>query len=279
MRFLLARNSLPCLVDDGIIAGPNKEDIDQIITDLQTMFNISNKGDLTDYLGVNIEMRDNGTIKLLQPYLFKQIIEDANFQSDMKYKATPAASAKILHKDPSGRLHCPTRHCCGIIGKLNFLEKSTRGELGYRPSRFCKEPTELHTDAVHYIVRFLAGTHGEGIILNPKKARMGYLLTFAKCPIVWASRLAGSYCLSTTEAKYVLLSTALRQVILLMDFLIELKAQGIVLEEVADLWTKLLISDLFAKFTKLMFGWDVTTANNQARQELLRIKKNKRHGT
>jgi Reverse transcriptase (RNA-dependent DNA polymerase) len=159
-------------VDDGIIAGPKKEDIDQIIVDLQTMFNVSDEGDLTDYLGVNIETREDGTIKLSQPHLIDQIIKDANFQADTKFKATPAATTKILHKDPSGNPHHATWHYRGIIGKLNFLEKSTRGELGYavhQCARFCEEPTELHTDAVHHIVRFLAGTRGKGIILNPKK--------------------------------------------------------------------------------------------------------------
>jgi hypothetical protein len=89
-------------LDDGIIAGPNKGDIDQIIIDLQTMFNVSNEGDLTYYLGVNIETREDGTIKLSQPHLINHIIKDANFQSDTRYKVTPAASTKILHKDPSG---------------------------------------------------------------------------------------------------------------------------------------------------------------------------------
>jgi hypothetical protein len=166
---------------------------------------------------------------------------------------------------------------------------------------------------------------------------MGYLLTFAKCPLVWALRLAGPYCLSTMEAEYVSLSTVLRQVVPLMDFLLELKARGNVTEEfcpkvfckafednnealemakmprmrprtkhincayhhfrshvangsttvhaidtqiqIVDLWTKPLSADLFAKFTKLAFGWDITAANDNARQDLLRIKKNKRHGT
>jgi hypothetical protein len=76
-------------VDDGIIAGASKEDIDQVIIDLQTLFNVSDEGDLTDYLGVNIETRDDGTIKLSQPHLIDQIIEDANFQLDTKFKPTP----------------------------------------------------------------------------------------------------------------------------------------------------------------------------------------------
>jgi hypothetical protein len=57
-------------VDDGIIARPLKEAIDdQVIMDLQTLFKVSNEGDLTDYLGVNIERLDNGSIKLSQPQL------------------------------------------------------------------------------------------------------------------------------------------------------------------------------------------------------------------
>jgi hypothetical protein len=54
-------------VDDGIIAGPSKKEINKIIQDLQTLFKVSDEGDLTDYLGVNIEIRDNGSIKLTQP--------------------------------------------------------------------------------------------------------------------------------------------------------------------------------------------------------------------
>jgi hypothetical protein len=131
--------------------------------------------------------------------------------------------------------------------------------LGYsvhQCARFCEEPTTLHTDAVHHSVWFLTGTRDEGIILKPRevsfecfadadfcglwdkdtaeedsnttKSRMGYLLTYAGCPLVWASKLTGPFCLSTTEAEYVALSVALRQVILVMDLLEEMKAQGIV---------------------------------------------------
>jgi hypothetical protein len=105
--------------------------IEQIIKDLQTMFDVSDEGDLTDYLGVNIDIREDGTIKLSQPHLIDQIIEDANFQNDTKYKVTPAASTKILNKDEGGDLDNANWHYQGVIGKLNFLKKSTRGELGY----------------------------------------------------------------------------------------------------------------------------------------------------
>jgi hypothetical protein len=224
-------------------------DFRQIIKDLQTRFKVSDEGDLTDYLGVNIEKREDGTIKLLQPHLIDQIIEDANFQSNTKFKSIPAASTKILDKDEGGDPHNATWHYQGIIAKLNFLEKSIQGELGYsvhQCARFCENPTVTHTEAVHHIVRFLAGTRDKGIILSPKeilfkcfadadfcglwnrdtaehdqstaKSRIGYLLTYVACPIVWCSKLAGPICLSTTEAEYVGLSVALRQVALRVKY-------------------------------------------------------------
>jgi hypothetical protein len=159
-------------VDDGIIAGPSKEEIEKVIVDLQTIFKVSNEGNLTDYLGVNIERREDGTIKLTQPHLIDQIIDNVNFQKDTKFKATPAASTKILDKDKGGDPHVAWWHFRSIIGKLNFLEKSTRGKLGYsvhQCARFCEDPTMSHTEAVHHIVRFLAGTKDEGIILKPRE--------------------------------------------------------------------------------------------------------------
>ena len=42
-------------VNDGITAGPDKDEIEQIIVNLKTTFRVSDEGDLTDYLGVNVE--------------------------------------------------------------------------------------------------------------------------------------------------------------------------------------------------------------------------------
>jgi hypothetical protein len=66
----------------------------------------------------------------------------------------PAASTKILEKDEGGATHHATWHYQGILGKLNFLEKSTCGELGYsvhQCARFCERPAVTHTKAVHHI--------------------------------------------------------------------------------------------------------------------------------
>jgi hypothetical protein len=132
------------------------------------------------------------------------------------------------------------------------IQERQTGLLGTPMLKILRESyTVTHTEAVHHIVWFLAGTRDEGVILSPKeisfecyadadfcglwnrdtaehdastaKSRLGYLLTDAACPIVWCSTLAGPICLSTTEAEYVALSVALHQVIPIMDLLEEMK--------------------------------------------------------
>ena len=61
--------------DDSILAGPNKDEIKQIIKSIQdTGLNITVEGDLQDFLGINIKREDNGSIYLLQLHLIDQIL-------------------------------------------------------------------------------------------------------------------------------------------------------------------------------------------------------------
>ncbi len=57
--------------DDSLLAGPDKNEIDQIIDELQkkAKLAITVEGDLADFLGVNIDRRPDGTIHLSQPHL------------------------------------------------------------------------------------------------------------------------------------------------------------------------------------------------------------------
>jgi hypothetical protein len=65
-------NSLYVLyTDDSLLAGPDKVEIDRIIEELQSKAKLSImvEGDLTDFLGVSIDRRPDGTIHLSQPHL------------------------------------------------------------------------------------------------------------------------------------------------------------------------------------------------------------------
>ena len=52
-------------------------------------------------------------------------------------------------------------------------------------------------------------------------SRMGCVLSYASCPILWASKMQKEIALSSTEAEYVALSQAMRGLIPVMDFIRE----------------------------------------------------------
>ena len=59
------------------------------------------------------------------------------------------------------------------------------------------------------------------------KSRSVWVIMYAGCPITWSSKLQTLTPLSTTEAEYVALSSALRDQIPIMQLLKEVIAQGI----------------------------------------------------
>ena len=101
--------------------------------------------------------------------------------------------------------------------------------------------------AAKRIVRYFCRTKDQGIILRPNKklglecyvdadfagswdpdqaldpraclSRTGYVIFYANCPIIWQSKLQTTIALSTTEAEYVALSTAMRDVIYFMNLI------------------------------------------------------------
>jgi Reverse transcriptase (RNA-dependent DNA polymerase) len=122
--------------DDGILIAPTQGEIDEAIEIIRNpcttaagqtfkAFNITDEGTLNDYLGVKVEKLPNGAIKLSQPAIIQQILDDLGFNDKATSKSTPAASTVYLHHDIHGQPHDEHWHYRSIIGKLNFLEKST----------------------------------------------------------------------------------------------------------------------------------------------------------
>jgi hypothetical protein len=178
-------------------------------------------------------------------------------QSKMKDK--PAPSSTILHRDLDGSPFQEKWDSCCIIGKLNFLEKSTCPEIAcavHQCARFVSNPREFDANAVKYLCRYLLGTKDKGIILHPDvsksfevhvdcnfagnwnkedamndpstaKSQTGYVISYAGCPIIWASKLQTEVVLSTTESAYVGLLESLRTAIITMNLLKEMQEQGV----------------------------------------------------
>ena len=160
---LYYRNSIIFLVyiDDCIVFGPNDKAIDEVVNNVclsSKNFTLDDQGEVGDFLGIQIQTMDDETIVLTQPQLIDSIIQDLHLQSGSNHKSMPSITSKLLHKDADSPKMTPEFHYHSMIGKLNFLEKSTRPDISvsvHQCARFTEHPKRCHAEAVKRIGHYL----------------------------------------------------------------------------------------------------------------------------
>ena len=251
-------------MDDGIFCSKDNTLINETIGKLTNIkeakksLNIDDQGDIADYLGLNFEKLESGKIKISQPHLVQQITDEVGLTPKSYTKTVPAAPTKLLSRDPEQAREQEPFDYRRVIGKLNFLEKSSRPDLAYavhQCARFSSDPREEHYDTVRYIARYLLDTKNERLIFDPKmkdslsvwvdadfsgnwnrenvdvdestaKSRTGYVIMLAGCPIHWKSKLQSQVALSSCEAEYISLSQSMRDAIPIMNLIQEIQYFG-----------------------------------------------------
>ncbi len=249
--------------DDTIVTGPDEKQIDAAIKDIGTEFVITSQEKVSDFLGVNIARdENNGSFVLTQQLLIKSILNDLGLKDDSNGRNTPALSSIILREYKESQPYNEKWNYRSVIGKLNYLEKSTRPDIAYavhQCARFMENPKVEHAKAIKAIGRYLLATKDKGILCIPDerplecysdadfagnwnkiesefnkdtaRSRTGYIIKYAGCPLVWGSKLQTEIALSTTESEYVALSTSLREVIPLMELIKELEGAGFAIKK------------------------------------------------
>ena len=215
--------------DDSILAGPDEDELNKVIQDMQAIgLDLTEEGDITDFLGVNIERKADGTDHLTQPQLIDQILRDLRLDVDnVSTKQTPSMANKVLKRDDHGECHDEHFNYRSDIGRLNYLEKCTRPDLScssHQCARFAADPKKSHAYAIKWIEKYLAATRDKGLIFKPSgnsfdvfvdsdfsgnwdpegaqddpdtaRSRTGFVIKYAGCPILWASKLQSLIALS-----------------------------------------------------------------------------------
>ena len=247
-------------VDDAILISPSKPLIQKEISSLHKDYQLTDDGPLKDYLGTRFTRRDDGSVVLTQPHMVNRILQSVGLDPnnpDTKMHDTPADSRKILDNDPNGKRRTQKWNYRSVVGSLSYLRSIVRPDLTMavqQCARFCNNPSREHEEAVKRICRYLLKTKDQGLVLRPDAtrglechvdadfagswqhrssddpssvlSRTGYVISYAGCPIICTSKLQTLTALSTTEAEYIALSSALREVISIMNLLKELKGRG-----------------------------------------------------
>lgn len=242
-----------CYVDDCLIFAQDSKAIDDLYHSLKEDFICTDEGEADGYLGVEIKSED-GIMTLKQPQLIKRIIELMKLR-DANPKATPVVKP-LLNKNTDGKDRDENSfHYRSAIGSLSYLAGCTRPDISmavHQAAKFSNNPKACHDTAVKRIGKYLLGTEDKGLMYTPDKSkgleiyvdadfaggfdksnaedpasvysRTGYIIKYANCPIIWKSKLQTEIALSTTEAEYIALSTALRETIPVIHFLREVSA-------------------------------------------------------
>ena len=230
-------------VDDMGVAAQTEEAIVQLIDFLMKKgFSLTREGTFNEYLGINFSTLPNGSVHMSQSGLIKKILMATGMEACNPNK-TPALKAS-LGKDPNGEFMNEKWNYRSIVGMLLYLSSNTRPDICFAVSqvaRFSHSPRKSHASAVKMIIRYLAGTVDQGIIVPPvktlklrcyvdadfaglykqdpdadsssAKSRSGFIIFLGSCPLIWKSYLQSEISLSTLEAEYAALSGALRVVL------------------------------------------------------------------
>jgi hypothetical protein len=244
-------------VDDAILISPHASQIQDEIQSLHADYALTDDGDLKDYLGTRFECNNDGSITLNQPKIIERVLKIVGLDpycDHTKLHDTPASENKLLDNDPDGKPSKQPWNYRSAVGCLSYLQAMIRPDITMAVQqcvRFCNNLQQEHEEAVKHICRYLMKTKAQGLTIKPDKSRglecfvdadwagswqhhschdplsthsrTGYVIMYAGCPIIWASKMQHLIALSTTEAKYITLSTALREVIAVMHLMQELQ--------------------------------------------------------
>ena len=126
-----------------------------------------------------------------------------------------------------------------------YLAGNSRPDIQFavhQCAKYTANPKHSHEKALKRVGRYLKGTRDQGLILDPKKDdlgidmfvdadfagmhgyedpedpasvknRTGFVITIAKCPVIWASRMQTETALSTMMAEYIALSHVMRELL------------------------------------------------------------------
>jgi transposase InsO family protein len=239
-------------VDDMLIVGRDTSKIDKLKKELSKSFSMKDLGSAKQILGMKISRdRKSEKLWLSQESYIEKVLDRFNMS-----KAKPVSSTLAGHLKLSSK-QSPTSEeekeemkkvpYASAVGSLMYAMVCTRPDIAHAVgvvSRFLSNPGKEHWAAVKWILRYLRGTsrvclcfgNGKQVLdgftdadmagdIDSRKSTSGYLITYSGGAVSWQSRLQKCVALSTTEAEYIAITEAAKELLWMKKFLQELGLQ------------------------------------------------------
>ncbi|KAJ9565985.1 hypothetical protein OSB04_001951 [Centaurea solstitialis] len=228
-------------VDDLFVTGTSLEFINQFKRRMASQFEMSDLGELTCYLGIEVT-QDTDCVKVKQECFAKKILKVAGMQ-DCNPTQCPIEPGLKLTK-AADEPEVEATHYRKLVGCLRYLVH-TRPDLAYSVgvvSRYMQSPRESHARAIKQILRYLRGTTSFGIKyerckdlkllgysdsshnvdIDDGRSTTGHVFYLGNSPITWCSQKQDTVALSSCEAEFMAATAAACQAIWLRELLAEL---------------------------------------------------------
>ncbi|KAK3895615.1 hypothetical protein Pcinc_000538 [Petrolisthes cinctipes] len=233
-------------VDDIILACNCDDKVRNVKDSLASQFKLKDLGELQYFLGVKV-VQDTvkGQIWIGQPLYIENILKKFGME-DSKPVETPV--------DPNQNVCKATDECTifdkeqyqSAVGSLLYLSVKTRPDIAYAVNsvtRYSTKPTSQHWKAVKRIMRYLKGTRDLGILYNyngstdfvgyfdadwagdikDRKSTSGYCFHLGGGPVSWSSKKQSCVALSTAEAEYMAIASAIQEAVWLRKLAVDIQ--------------------------------------------------------
>ncbi|KAA0052371.1 putative mitochondrial protein [Cucumis melo var. makuwa] len=209
-------------VDDLIIMGSSKKDVNSLVHSLNSQFALKDLGKLSYFLGVEVSYPTNGDLFLSQSKYITDLLQRTKML-DAKPISTPMVSGPLLSAFQGEPFH-DVHLLRSVVGALQYATL-THPEISYSVNKACQfmhTPKHTHWQLVKRILRYLKGVLYHGLWLSKsdntslvgfadadwasdpddRKSTSGLCVYFGNNLVSWGSKKQSIISRSSTEAEY-----------------------------------------------------------------------------
>lgn len=211
-------------VDDlNIMAPKGSGQIKRVKDELTAAFKMVDMGPISYYLGLKVERdRERRLLKISQPAYIDKIAHKFGLLT-AKPSNTPMRENYLIPNEGEAS-ETDIKNYQAMVGSIMFAMIESRPDIAFATSmasRFAKNPSKAHIEAVKMIIRYLHTTKTRGIVYGEgdskvigysdsdwggdqegRKSTSGFVFMMNNGAVSWSSKRQTSVALSSTEAEY-----------------------------------------------------------------------------
>lgn len=238
--FVKEANTQDCIilclyVDDGLIACKRKEILNSFVSSLVLEFEITCH-EPSCYVGLEITRdRKRRMLSINQQGYISRILHRFGMEESKPVISPMDPSIKltdVLQEEKTTNKRFPYREA---VGCLNYVAIISRPDISFAVNtlaRYSNNPQELHWKAVKRVMKYLKGTidlslcfgeSSDNLIgycdsdyageVEERRSTSGYIFMLHGGPVAWSSSLQRVTALSSSEAEYMSISEALKELL------------------------------------------------------------------